>query len=130
MTFVLVLASILFQTSFETTIDRAFTLIRNNNLAGAASVLDEARITASDLFDSNNLHYLRGRIAEDQREWQRAVEEFDGPAGAVADRGGDVGGVAAGRCDEGSEEREGGDRTHESQGYQPVGVSCTCTDSR
>ena len=89
MTFVLVLASILFQTSFETTIDRAFTLIRNNNLAGAASVLDEARITASDLFDANNLHYLRGRIAEDQREWQRAVEEFkqigtDNPLHALA----------------------------------------------
>jgi soluble lytic murein transglycosylase-like protein/TolA-binding protein len=76
MTFVLVLASILLQTSFETTIDNASTLIRNNNLAGAASVLDQARISYPELFVANNLHYLRGRIAEDQRDWQRAVEEF------------------------------------------------------
>jgi hypothetical protein len=48
-------------------------------------------------------------------------EEFDGLAGAVAYGGGDVGGVAAGCCNEGGEEREGGDRMHESQGYQPGG---------
>src|SRR5262245_12341572 len=76
MTFVLVLASILLQTSFETTVDNASTLIRNNDLGGAASVLDEARISYPELFNANNLHYLRGRIAEDQRDWQRAVEEF------------------------------------------------------
>src|SRR5262245_28704208 len=76
MTFVLVLASILLQTSFETTIDNASTLIRNNNLAGAAAVLDQARVSYPELFIANNLHYLRGRIAEDQRDWQRAVEEF------------------------------------------------------
>src|SRR6266700_8366329 len=51
-------------------------------------------------------------------------EEFDGPAGAVADGGDDVGGVAADGCDEGGEECEGGDRTHESQGYQAGGRRC------
>jgi soluble lytic murein transglycosylase-like protein/TolA-binding protein len=75
MTFVLLLVSLL-QTSFETTVDRAFTLIRNNDSSGAAAVLDEARMSSPDLFSSNNFHYLRGRIAEDQRDWLRAVEEF------------------------------------------------------
>lgn len=46
-------------------------------------------------------------------------EEFDGTAGAIADGGGDVGGAAAGYCDK-SGECEGGDRTHESQEYQPA----------
>src|SRR4051812_1971758 len=76
MTFVLVLASILLQTSFETTLDRAFTLFRSNNAPGAAAVLDEVQATSPDSFNANNLHYLRGRIAEEQREWQRAVDEF------------------------------------------------------
>src|SRR5262245_45214534 len=89
MTFVLVLASILLQTSFESTIDNASTLIRNNNLADAASVCDYTQVTYSELFNANNLHYLRGRIAEDQRDWQRAVEEFkqvgaDNPLHALA----------------------------------------------
>lgn len=75
MTFVLVLVSIL-QTSFDTSVDRIFTLIRNNDSPGAARVLDEAQATYPDLFGANNFHYLRGRIAEDQRDWKRAVEEF------------------------------------------------------
>jgi soluble lytic murein transglycosylase-like protein/lipopolysaccharide biosynthesis regulator YciM len=73
MTFVLVL---LLQTSFETTIDRAFTLIQENDSSSAASLLDQAQTEYPDLFKANNLHYLRGRIAEDQRDWQRAVDEF------------------------------------------------------
>src|SRR5258707_14599177 len=44
-------------------------------------------------------------------------EEFDGPAGAVADCGGDVRGMAAGCCEEGGE-GDSGDGTHESKGYQ------------
>src|SRR5580700_8125432 len=50
--------------------------------------------------------------------WVVDFEEFDWVAGAVADRSGDVGGVAAGSCDESGEQSEGGDRTHESQEYQ------------
>jgi soluble lytic murein transglycosylase-like protein/TolA-binding protein len=89
MTFVLVLASILIQTSFESTVDHASTLIRNNDPAGAAAVLDQAQTEYPDLFAANNLHYLRGRIAEDQRDWQRALEEFkqigaDNPLYALA----------------------------------------------
>src|SRR5215510_16353377 len=76
MTFVLMLASILLQTSFETTVDHASTLIRNNDPAAAAAVLDQAQSEFPDIFVANNLHYLRGRIAEDQRDWKRAVEEF------------------------------------------------------
>ena len=89
MTFVLLLASILLQTSFETTVDRASTRIRNNDPSAAASVLDQAQTEYPELFAANNLHYLRGRIAEDQRDWQRAVEEFkqigaDNPLYALA----------------------------------------------
>ena len=82
MTFVLVLVWIFLQTSFDSTVDRAFTLIRNNDWSGAAFTLDEAVVGAPDLFTANNLHYLRGRVAEDQRDWQRALEEFKriGPA--------------------------------------------------
>jgi soluble lytic murein transglycosylase-like protein len=76
MTFVLVLASILVQTSFETTIERAFTLIKNKDWPGAADSLDEAGSIAPDLYAANNFHYLRGRVAESQRDWQRALDEF------------------------------------------------------
>jgi len=89
MTFVLVLASILLQTSFETTVDRTSTLIRNNDPSAAAAVLDQAQTENPDAFAANNLHYLRGRVAEDQRDWQRAAEEFkqisaDNPLYALA----------------------------------------------
>jgi hypothetical protein len=51
-------------------------------------------------------------------------QKFDGPAAPVADRCSNVMGMAAGYCDEGGEEREGGDRTHESQDYQAGGEGC------
>lgn len=70
------LASILLQTSFESTVDHAFTFIRNNNWVSASSALDEAYVEAPRLFAANNFHYLRGRVAENQRDWHRALEEF------------------------------------------------------
>ena len=67
----------LFSTVFESSIDRAFTAAKMNDWPGAASALDEAFTQDPQTFDANNLHYLRGRIAENQNEWLRAREEFN-----------------------------------------------------
>jgi soluble lytic murein transglycosylase len=61
---------------FGSTIDRAFMLVRNSEWEGAASALDEAYVEDPTLFEANNFHYLRGRVAENQRDWNRALEEF------------------------------------------------------
>ncbi len=71
-----ILSLLLLSTAFESTIDRAFTLLRNNQWAGGASALDQAYIEDPGLFSANNFHYLRGRVAENQRDWQGALEEF------------------------------------------------------
>ncbi len=67
----------LFSTVFESSIDRAFTAAKMNDWPGAAAALDEAFTQNPQTFDANNLHYLRGRIAENQNEWLRAREEFN-----------------------------------------------------
>src|SRR5437867_2970253 len=67
----------LFSTVFESSLDRAFTAAKMNDWPGAASALDEAFTQDPQTFDANNLHYLRGRIAENQNEWLRAREEFN-----------------------------------------------------
>src|SRR5262245_22929990 len=63
-------------TSFESAIDRAFTEIQNNDWAAAAASLDQAYADQPEMFTANNLHYLRGRVAENQGDWQRARNEF------------------------------------------------------
>src|SRR5213593_4714561 len=67
----------LLSTAFESSIDRAFTAANMNDWQDAASALDEAFTQDPQTFDANNLHYLRGRIAENQTEWLRAREEFN-----------------------------------------------------
>ena len=64
-------------TLFESSIDHAFIAAQNNNWTEAASALDEAVKEDSQAFEANNLHYLRGRIAEKQNDWLRAQEEFN-----------------------------------------------------
>jgi tetratricopeptide (TPR) repeat protein len=76
MSIALTLLLVLATTPFESTIDRAFTQIQNNDWAGAASALDQAASEQPDLFAANNFHYLRGRVAENQGDWRRAREEF------------------------------------------------------
>jgi soluble lytic murein transglycosylase-like protein len=76
MSFILVLASALLSTLFDSTTERAFVLAQNNEWAGAASALDQAYADDPVLFAANNFHYLRGRAAENQRDWPRALEEF------------------------------------------------------
>ena len=47
------------------------------------------------------------------------LKQFDWSTGAVGDGGGDVVGVAASYCNE-DDDGDTGDRTHESQEYQPA----------
>ena len=68
--------SLLFTTVFDSAIDRAFSLIRTKDWAGGASALDQASMEDPARFSANNFPYLRGRVAENQRDWKRAVEEF------------------------------------------------------
>ena len=75
MYFVLLLP-LLLSTVFTPTVERAFSLFRDADLPGAASALDQAYADDPELFAANNLHYLRGRIAETQMDWARAKSEF------------------------------------------------------
>ncbi|MBI4471706.1 MAG: tetratricopeptide repeat protein, partial [Acidobacteria bacterium] len=76
MNFVLTLAPLLFSLFPVSSIERAFTLLRNSEWAGAAAALDEAHAENPAFFGANNFHYLRGRVAENQRDWARARQEF------------------------------------------------------
>ncbi len=70
------LAPVLTSLLFESSIERAFTLARNSEWVGASAALDQAFVEDPSLFASNNFHYLRGRFAENQRDWNRARQEF------------------------------------------------------
>jgi soluble lytic murein transglycosylase-like protein/TolA-binding protein len=76
MSLVLTLLSLWAATPFETSIDRAHAAIQNDEWHAAAASLDEARAQDSALFAANNFHYLRGRVAENEGQWERAREEF------------------------------------------------------
>jgi len=89
MSFVLTLLVLSALTPFESNVDRAFTGIQNSEWTSAASALDEALAVDPAIFAANNFHYLRGRVAENQGDWQRAREEFkqiqsDNPLYSVA----------------------------------------------
>src|SRR5205814_8235137 len=62
---------------FASDLDHALALAQNKEWAAAASVLDQAVAEDAASFAANNLHYLRGRIAENQKEWSRALSEFE-----------------------------------------------------
>jgi soluble lytic murein transglycosylase-like protein/TolA-binding protein len=76
MSFVLALFFVWATTPFESTIDHAFTGIENNDWGSAAAALDQAYSEDPAIFDANNFHYLRGRVAENQLDWMRARQEF------------------------------------------------------
>ncbi len=76
MHFVPTLVLALTATLFESTLDRGFASFQKGDWATAASSLDQAYALDAATFDANNLHYLRGRIAENQRNWQLAQDEF------------------------------------------------------
>src|SRR5262245_37471739 len=76
MSFVLTLLFLWATTPFETSIDRAHAAIQNNDWHAAAASLDEAKSQDPAMFAANNFHYLRGRVAENEGQWERAREEF------------------------------------------------------
>jgi soluble lytic murein transglycosylase-like protein/TolA-binding protein len=61
---------------FASSLDQAFALAQNKDWNGAAGALDRAFTEDPASFAANNLHYLRGRIAENQNDWKRALAEF------------------------------------------------------
>ena len=56
---------------------QAFALTQHRQWTAAASALDEAYREDPASFSANNLHYLRGRVAENQDDWRRAEAEFE-----------------------------------------------------
>jgi soluble lytic murein transglycosylase-like protein len=76
MLFVLLLASVAGFIDFDSSIDRAFTAVQNNEWKTAAEALDEALAEDAAKFEANNFHYLRGRVAENEKDWGRARDEF------------------------------------------------------
>ena len=72
----LVLLLTIAETPFESSVDQALGLAQNRDWKGAMTVLDRAWASDPTAFEANNLHYLRGRVAEEQKDWGRASEEF------------------------------------------------------
>jgi tetratricopeptide (TPR) repeat protein len=58
-------------------VDEALDEFEDGNYLRAAILLDDFARTEPDQYHSNNLHYLRGRIAETQQDWQKAEREFN-----------------------------------------------------
>src|SRR5258705_6749116 len=61
---------------FASNLDQAFSFAEHKDWRGAATALDQALVEDAATFAANNLHYLRGRIAENQNDWPRALSEF------------------------------------------------------
>src|ERR1043165_5607822 len=81
MSYLLMLFVLLAATPFESKIEQAFAGMHNNDWTSAAAALDGAYAEQPAMFAANNFHYLRGRIAENQGDWQRARDEFKKTAG-------------------------------------------------
>ncbi len=58
-------------------IERAFEFFERGDYLASAQLLDQAAAIDREEFRLNNLHYLRGRVAEEQGNWARAEAEFD-----------------------------------------------------
>ena len=59
------------------TIESALSRYEARDYSGAAALLDESAKLEPEQYRLNNLHYLRGRIAEEQGDWERARLEFE-----------------------------------------------------
>jgi soluble lytic murein transglycosylase len=73
----LVLLLTIAQTPFESSVNQALNLAQQHDWKGALAVLDRVWTSDPAAFEANNLYYLRGRLAEEQKDWVRAAEEFD-----------------------------------------------------
>ncbi len=58
------------------TVERAFDFFERGDYETSAELLDQAAAIDPEEFALNNLHYLRGRIAQEQGDWRRAETEF------------------------------------------------------
>ncbi len=72
----LVLLLTIAETAFQSSVDQALERAQQKDWRGSMTLLDRAWVDDPTAFDANNLHYLRGRIAEEQQDWARAMEEF------------------------------------------------------
>jgi soluble lytic murein transglycosylase-like protein len=70
---------------FGANLEEARNRVQSGNWQGAASDLDTANIADPEKFSANNLSYLRGRVAENLKDWSRAANEFQKipPGGAL-----------------------------------------------
>jgi soluble lytic murein transglycosylase-like protein len=73
----LVLLITITETPIETSVTQALERVEQHDWKAAMTLLDRASIEDPAVFEANNLHYLRGRIAAEQKDWVRASEEFD-----------------------------------------------------
>jgi peptidoglycan lytic transglycosylase len=72
----LVVLLTLVETPFGSSVDRALGSAQNGEWKQAMTALDQAWIEDPAGFQANNLHYLRGRVAEEQQDWLRALDDF------------------------------------------------------
>jgi soluble lytic murein transglycosylase len=72
----LVVLLTLAETPFGSSVDRALISAHSSDWNEAMAALDQAWAEDSAAFETNNLYYLRGRIAEQQQDWNRALVEF------------------------------------------------------
>jgi soluble lytic murein transglycosylase len=72
----LVLLLTIAETPFQSSVDQALGLAQSRDWKGAMALLDRAWADDPAAFEANNLFYLRGRIAEEQKDWARAIEAF------------------------------------------------------
>ena len=72
----LLLLLTLADTPFGSSVDRALNSAQNRDWKDAMAALDSAWTDDPAAFEANNLYYLRGRVAEEQQDWARALEDF------------------------------------------------------
>ena len=77
MLLLLILWPFVVQGSFESNLADSRIQHQAGDWQRAAASLDAAYSADRSLFDANNLHYLRGRAAENQSDWSRAATEFE-----------------------------------------------------
>ena len=72
----LLLMLMLAETPFGSSVDRALNSAQNRDWQDAMTALDKAWTDDPSAFEANNLYYLRGKVATEQQDWGRALEDF------------------------------------------------------
>src|SRR5678816_432260 len=72
----LLLMLMLAETPFGSSVDRALNSAQNRDWQDAMTALDKAWTDDPAAFEANNLYYLRGKVATEQQDWGRALEDF------------------------------------------------------